>query len=138
MRQYWLKMFGAADDPLDKNWTQQDPEMLSKARFSKCPSGIQRDDLLVCYAPGEQVIFGIAIASRPGANAEHKPRAIDDRWPWALACPIVLAIPNLARAPGWSVLGIQPESVKQHSHISITRARYELAWNAITQATRSD
>ena len=133
---YWLKMVGAADDPLDNRWIEANPELLREVRSPWRPSGIKHDDRLVYYAAGEQCLFAIGRSTQNGEDCQEVPQQGQERWPWLLHAQIGLAIPTLGQAPHWSVLGIKSSSVQQQSYIGISADQYRLAWEAITAKTK--
>jgi hypothetical protein len=133
---YWLKMVGAADDPLENRWVEANPELLREVRSPWRPSGIRHDDKLVYYAAGEQCLFAIARATEDGEEAQEVDQAGQERWPWPLHAQVALAIPTLQQSPHWGVLGISSSSVQQKSYIEITANQYRKAWDAITAKTK--
>jgi hypothetical protein len=135
-RSYWLKMVGAARDPIADRWIEQSPELLRGVRAPYQPSGIRRDDYLVYYAAGEQKLFAIARATESGDSVSIEPAPGETDWPYLLRTQILLAIPQLALAPHWRVLDIPSASVQQKSYIQITADHYRLAHDAIVQRTR--
>jgi hypothetical protein len=135
-RAYWLKMVGAADDPLDNRWIESNPDLLREVRSPWRPSGIERNDILVYYAAGAQCLFAIARSTNDGKDALEAPKAGEERWPWVLSVQVSLAIPTLQQSPGWEVLGISSSSIQQKSYIEIAPDQYRLAWEAIVNRTR--
>ena len=133
---YWLKMVGAADDPLDNRWLEANPELLREVRSPWRPSGIKHNDRVVYYAAGEQCLFAIGRSTENGEDCQEVPKKGQERWPWVLHVQIGLAVPTLKQAPHWGVLGIQSSSVQQKSYIEITANQYRLAWEAITAKTK--
>ena len=81
---YWLKMVGAADDPMDNRWIDAEPELLREVRSPWRPSGIKRNDMLVYYAAGQQCLFAIARSTEDGAECLEVHATGQDRWPWLL------------------------------------------------------
>ena len=135
-RNYWLKMVGAARDPLDNHWIEQSPELLRGVRAPWQPSGIRSDDYLVFYSAGTQKLFAIARSSEDGDNTVIHSAPGQKDWPYLLHIQILLAIPQLSLAPHWSVLGIQPTTVQQKSYIQLTDEQYRLSYEAIVDRTR--
>lgn len=133
---YWLKMVGAADDPLDNRWIEANPELLREVRSPWRPSGIKKNDILVYYAAGEQRLFAIARSTEDGEGCQEVHKAGEERWPWLLHVQVGLAVPTLRQAPHWEVLGIKSTSVQQQSYIEIGTHHYRLAWEAITGKTK--
>ena len=133
---YWLKMVGAARDPLANNWLETQPELLREVRSPWRPSGIKRNDILVYYAAGAQCLFAIARSTEDGDGVVEVPKKGEEDWPYLLHVQVRLAIPTLKQAPKWNVLGIPSASVQQQSYIEISREHYRLAWEAIVERTK--
>ena len=133
---FWLKMIGAADDPLDDRWVESNPDLLRRVRSPWRPAGIKRGDKLVYYAATQQCVFAIARSKGDGEESEEIPEQGEERWPWVLEVQVGLAIPTLRQSPHWGVLGVASSSVRQQSYIEITAAQYRLAWEAITASTK--
>lgn len=136
MQNYWLKMVGAADDPLDNDWLATNPELLREVRTPRRPSGIKRGDVLVYYAAGAQKLFAIVRSTDDGEDAQEVPKAGEERWPWVLRVQARLVIPTVAQGPDWRALGIESSSIQQQSYIEISSEQYGKAWTAITERTR--
>ena len=134
--QYWLKMVGAADDPLDNRWIESNPELLREVRSPWRPVGIKQSDLLVYYAAVDQCLFALARATMDGESCVEVPKQGEERWPWLLPVQVRLAIPTLKQAPKWDVLGIKSSSVQQKSYIEISGNQYATAWEAIVQRSK--
>lgn len=133
---YWLKMVGAARDPLANNWIETNPELLREVRSPWRPSGIKHNDILIYYAAGDQRLFAIARSTEDGDQVTEVPKKGEEDWPYLLHVQVHLAIPTLKQAPKWDVLGIPSSSVQQKSYIEITREHYRLAWEAIVERTK--
>lgn len=134
-RSYWLKMIGAADKELDDHWIDAWPKLLREVRFPKRPSGIRRGDYLVYYSAGSQRLFSIARAKGDGADAFAVGAAGEDRWPYLLEVQTLLAIPQLALAPSWSVLELPSTLVQQKSHVEMSAEKYRIAQAAVIERT---
>jgi hypothetical protein len=135
-RNYWLKMVGAADYPIEDRWIDQRADLLRGVRTPRQPRSIRRDDYLVYYSAGSQKLFAIARVSQDGENVSIQTSPGEGRWPYLIPVQVLLAIPQLALAPHWGVLGLESTSVMQKSYIEITEASYKLAWDAIVDRTR--
>jgi hypothetical protein len=135
--EYWLKMIGAADREVGDRWIEARPRLLKEVRFPKTfkPTGIRRGDLLVYYAAGDQKLFSIVKAKHDGTEAQWAPEKGEERWPWLMEVQTLLAIPQLALAPHWSVLGLDPGTVQQKSHVAIGREKYQVAQRAMAERT---
>jgi hypothetical protein len=133
--EYWLKMIGAADREVGDRWIEARPRLLREVRFPKQPSGISRGDVLVYYAAGDQKLFAIAKAKHDGSECEMGGPKDEARWPYVMEVEMLLAIPRLALAPEFSVMGVSPDSVKQQSHIRIDQENYLLAQQAMAKRT---
>src|SRR3954452_13648027 len=105
-RNYFLKMIGASDWPIENKWIDQRADLLYGVRTPKQPQAIKYGDLLVYYAAGEQKLFAIAKATQDGSNVPMSSDAGERRWPFRIPVQMYLAIPTLALAPHWSVLGM--------------------------------
>jgi hypothetical protein len=134
-REYWLKMIGAADREVADHWIEARPKLLREVRFPEKPSGIRRGDLLVYYAAGAQKLFSIVRAKHDGSESQIVGEKGEGRWPWLLEVQTLLAIPQLALAPDWSVLELPPGTVQQKSHVRIGREKYRVAQKAIAERT---
>ena len=132
---YWLKMIGAADREVGDRWIEARPKLLSEVRFPKRPSGVRRGDYLVYYAAGDQKLFAIARAKGDGADASMSGPKDERRWPFVLEVQLLLAIPQLALAPHWKVLGLPSTTVTQMSHVGITHGQYRIAHAAMVERT---
>jgi hypothetical protein len=135
-RSYWLKMVGAADDPVSDRWIEESPELLRGVRAPWQPSGIARDDYLVYYSAGSQKLFAIARAKGAGDEVQMVPAPGESRWPYLLEVQVLLAIPQLALSPDWGVLGIPSTTVMQKSYVEITADRYRIAHQVIVERTQ--
>jgi hypothetical protein len=134
-RSYWLKMVGAADNPLEDHWIEQRPQLLRGVRAPWRPSGIKRGDYLVYYSAGTQKLFAIARAKGDGADAPIVGGPGEERWPYLLDVQMLLVIPQLALAPDWSVLSLPSTTVMQKSYVEITAEKYEAAHSAMIERT---
>jgi hypothetical protein len=135
-RNHWLKMVGAADYPIEDRWIDQRADLLRGVRTPRQPRSIRRGDYLVYYSAGSQKLFAIARVSQDGENVSIHAAPGEGRWPYLIPVQVLLAIPQLALAPHWSVLGLESTSVMQKSYIEIAEASYKLAWDAIVDRTR--
>lgn len=126
---YWLKSIGSADDELDRDWLGSRPDLLDAVRFArnKRPSGIALDDRLVLYAAGWECFYGVAIVTA----AEPREDLAEERWPWVLDVTIPLVVPRLDLAPHLREMGVANTSVRQQSHIALTREKFEMALAAL-------
>ncbi len=79
---------------------------------------------MVYYASGKQKLFAIARSTGPGSDATVECKAGEERWPYVLPVQVRLLIPDLRLAPDYSILGKNPHSVSQQSHVSLTDAEY--------------
>jgi hypothetical protein len=126
---YWLKSIGSADDELDRDWLESRRDLLDQVRFAtnKRPSGIARGDRLVLYAAGWECFYGIAIV----ISAESRKDLSEKRWPWVLDVTVPLVVPRLDLAPHLREMGVANTSVRQQSHIALTREKFERALTAL-------
>jgi hypothetical protein len=134
-RSYWLKMVGASDDLLEDHWIEQRPELLRAVRAPWCPRAIRRGDYLVYYSTGTQKLFAIARSKGNGEDAPIVGGRGEGRWPYRLETQMLLAIPQLALAPDWSVLGLPSTKVMEKSYVEITPQEYETAHRAMVERT---
>jgi hypothetical protein len=127
---YWLKSIGSADDQLDGNWLDSRRDLLDQIRFAtnKRPSGIARGDRLVLYAAGWERFYGVAIVT----SSESRKDPGEKRWPWVLDVTVPLVVPRLDLAPRLHEMDVASTSVRQQSHIALTRERFEKALAALT------
>jgi hypothetical protein len=132
---YWLKMIGAADREVGDRWIEARPNLLHEVRFPKRPSGIKRGDVLVYYAAGDQKLFSIVRAKHDGSECGFGGPEDEARWPHVMEVQTLLAIPQLALAPHWSVLGLPSSTVSQQSHVQINQKQYRTAQAAIAERT---
>lgn len=133
---YFLKPIGSSDWLLEDDWIASSPELLNEIRSPQTPSSIGRGDLLVLYATGKQQIFGIARSKIDGADAELRATEEESRWPYVIPVQMLLAIPNLALAPDWGVMGIKPQTIMKKPYVEISKTSYAAAWEAITERTK--
>ena len=133
--QYWLKMVGAADREVGDRWIEARPQLLRQVRFPRRPSGVNRGDVLVYYAAGDQKLFSIVRATHDGSECEMGGPKDEARWPFVMEVQTLLAIPQLALAPHWSVLGLPSSLVMQKSHVQIDHDKYLVAQRAIAERT---
>jgi hypothetical protein len=127
---YWLKSIGSAGDELDGNWLRSRRDLLDQVRFAtnKRPSGIARGDRLVLYAAGWERFYGVAIVT--STESREDPR--EKRWPWVLDVTVPLVVPKLELAPRLHEMSVASTSVRQQSHIALTRGQFEQALAALT------
>lgn len=135
-RNYFLKMVGAADWPIEDRWIDQRADLLYGVRTPRQPEAIKSGDLLVYYAAGAQKLFAIARVSQDGSNVPMSAEAGEQRWPFRIPVQMYLAIPTLAIAPHWSVLGLPSATVQQKSYVQLTAGQYEAAFDAIVGRAR--
>ncbi|HVD39082.1 MAG TPA: hypothetical protein VNC15_09645 [Solirubrobacterales bacterium] len=130
-RKYWLKMVGAADKEVADHWIEAHPKLLTEIRFPQRPSGIRRGDYLVYYSAGSQKLFSIVRAKGNGSETAAVGAAGEGRWPYLLEVQTLLAVPQLALSPHWSVLDLPSTTVQQKSHVEISLEKYRLAHAAM-------
>ena len=135
-RSYFLKMVGAADWPLEDRWIDQRSDLLYGVRTPRQPQAIKSGDLLVYYAAGAQKLFAIARATQDGANVPMAAAPGEGRWPFRIPIQMYLAIPTLALAPSWSVLGLPSTKVQQKSYFELSSEHYRIAYEAIVERAR--
>ena len=135
-RSYFLKMVGAADWPLENRWIDQRADLLYGVRTPRQPQAIKSGNLLVYYAAGAQKLFAIARATQDGSNVPLVAGVGESRWPFRIPVQMYLAIPTLALAPSWSVLGLPSGTVQQKSYVQLDAARYRAAYDAIVERAR--
>jgi hypothetical protein len=128
---YWLKSIGSAEETLEKNWLDSRYDLLDEVRFAvnKRPTGIARDDRLVFYAAGWGCFYGVAIVTSVEPRKDLRKR----RWPWVLDVTVPLVVPRLDLAPRLHEMGVASTSVRQQSHIALTREKFERALTALTR-----
>jgi hypothetical protein len=126
---FWLKSIGATDHRLKNNWLDSRYDLLDRVRFAanKRPSGVSLGDRLVLYAAGWERIYGIAIVTSP----EAKEDLAEERWPWVLDVKVPLVVPRLDLAPGLDKIDVATTSVRQQSHIRLTKDQFESAVEAL-------
>jgi hypothetical protein len=126
---YWLKSIGSADDELDRDWLSSRGDLLDQVRFAtnKRPSGIARGDRLVLYAAGWECFYGVAIVT----SEESREDLGEKRWPWVLDVTVPLVVPRLDLAPHLREMDVANTSVRQQSHIALTREKFEKALTAL-------
>lgn len=134
-RNYFLKMVGAADCPLDDHWIESRPELLREVGTTKRPVGIGRDDYLVYYSAVSQKLFAIVRAKGAGSEAPIGGGPGEGRWPYRLQVQALLVIPQLALAPSWTVLDLPKSKVQQKSYVSISATKYATAREAMIERT---
>lgn len=134
--QYFLKMVGAADDPLAERWAEAHPKLLSEVRTPKVPRAIHSGDLLVYYASGHQRLIAIARSTIEGAQALDVAEPGEERWPYVVPVQVLLLIPTITLAPDWEVLGMSSSSIQQQSYVEIKAGTYAKAWEAIVKRTK--
>jgi hypothetical protein len=133
---YWLKTIGAADWPLADRWLEERPDLLTGVRAPAQPIGIHSGNRLVYFSAVSQKIFAIARATQDGDNVPMAPGRGEERWPYLMPVQVLLAVPTLALAPSWDVLGLPVTTMRQHSYVEISDATYALGWEAIVERTR--
>jgi hypothetical protein len=123
MPNYWLKIAGDGDHPIDSEWwIAHDKWRQEQGAISAFPTRprVRPGDFLIFYASGSPARFGegkiyavdfVTSEPRPG---EHP------RWPWIVDCELHVAGPRLEDAPSLQDIGVSPRSVRQHSHIHLT------------------
>jgi hypothetical protein len=126
---YWLKAIGSAKNRLDPDWLSTRSDLLDKIKFGKTkrPSGISRDDRLVLYAARWECFFGVAVVT----SVEPRWDPSEEKWPWVLDVKVPLLVPRLDLAPRLSEMGVANTSVRQQSHIALTREQFEKAVGAL-------
>lgn len=135
-RSYFLKMVGADDWPLEDRWIDQRSDLLYGVGAPRRPRAIKSGDLLVYYAAGAQKLFAIARASQHGVNVPMAAGPGEGRWPFRIPVQVYLAIPTLALAPSWTVLGLPRGKVQQKSYVELSAEHYRLAYDAIVERAR--
>lgn len=131
---YWLKMIGASGHTLDNDWLDTRYDLIDRVRFArnKRPTGVASGDRLVLYAAGWERFYAIAIVT---TETPYRDDA-EPRWPWVHDVTVPLVMPRLEMAPALAELGVAPTSVRQQSHIRLSDAQYERAFEALTQPVR--
>lgn len=87
-------------------------------------------DRLVLYASVWRRVFAICQVLGEPEPRDHP------RWPWTIAIETLLVVPVLDAAPPVEAIGVAARSMSQQSHISIERAHYERAIEAISSIAR--
>lgn len=140
----WLKMVGAARQPLSTDWLngmdveegRNRRDLLERVRFprTKRPSGVEAGDRLVYYAAGAYRYFAIVevLSSEPYRTDE------DPRWPYALDVKPLLLVGHIDDAPPLSDLRLRKGnlSVRHQSHILLTPDQFASAVAGICSVAR--
>jgi hypothetical protein len=125
---HWLLVRGRGDRPLDRH---VDPDAIRAHSSSKRPS-VQRGDLAILYAAVWQALYGIVeVVSDP----EHDPAR--DRWSWTFSIRPLAVVRDLNEAPPVEAAGVFPQSLWRHSHIRLTRERFETARGLVEAAAQA-
>lgn len=126
---FWLKSIGAADHTLDNDWLDERYDLLDRIRFAKNkrPSGVSIGDRLVLYAAGWERFYGIAVVTSPEAEED----LAEERWPWVLDVEVPLVVPRLTMAPRLEEMDVATTSVRQQSHIELTKGQFDKAVSAL-------
>ncbi len=95
--------------------------------FPKRPR-IRRGDRLVVYASGSAARYGEGrfVAVEEVLSDEPEPSG-HERWRWLLRTRIVTAIDDIAAAPALREIGVSAKSLRQHSHVRLSRDQGEAA-----------
>ncbi|MEA2371087.1 MAG: hypothetical protein QOH12_1481 [Solirubrobacteraceae bacterium] len=133
---YFLKMVGAADWPIEDRWIDQRSDLLYGVRTPRQPRAIKSGDLLVHYAAGAQELFATARATQDGSNVPESAEPGEHRWPFRIPVQMYLAVPTLTMAPHWSVLGLPNTTVQQKSYGELNASQYKVAFDAIVERGR--
>jgi hypothetical protein len=134
-RNYFLKVVGSADWPLEDHWVASNPELLTEVGTTRNPESIKRDDYLVYYSAGTQKIFAIVRAKGAGSSTPMGGGPGEERWPYRIQVQALLVIPQLALAPSWKVLELPSGKVQQKPYVSISASKYAVAHSAIVERT---
>jgi hypothetical protein len=123
----WLLVRGRGDRPLDRH---VDPAAIRAHSSSKRPS-VQRGDVAILYAAVWQALYGVVEVT---SDPEHDPAR--DRWAWRFAIRPLTVVRDLHDAPPVEAAGVFPQSLWRHSHIRLTRERYEAARELVEAASQ--
>jgi hypothetical protein len=132
----YLKPLGATGWRIEPEWTVHNADILTGADYPFEPRSIGPGTLLVLYATGHQVIFGISeVTSRPYPANRHP------RWPWRCDHRVRLAVPQLHDAPHLSTLNVAGRrdllrSVRQRPFVELSRDEYGNALDALVRPLR--
>jgi hypothetical protein len=120
-----LLVRGRGDRPLEAH---VDPSAIRAHSSTKRPS-VQRGDLAILYAAVWQALYGVVeIVSDP----EHD--ATRERWAWRFAIRPLAVVADLHDAPPVEAAGVFPQSLWRHSHIRLTRERFDAARELVESA----
>ena len=132
-RRFWLKMVGAASDPLPDGWVEERGDLLREIRFPKQPKDLRSGDHLVYYAAGHRRLFAVVRATQHGNNLAFEPGHGQSRWPYLLRVQCLQQIPAISDAPDWKLLGLPSTAVQQRTYRELTAEQYALACEAIRE-----
>jgi hypothetical protein len=123
-----LLVRGRGDRPLDAH---VDPESIRAHSSSKRPS-VQLGDVAILYAAVWQALFGVVeVVSDP----QHDPAR--DRWAWRFEIRPLTVVRDLHEAPPVEAAGVFPQSIWRHSHIRLTREKFDEARDLIAAASQA-
>jgi hypothetical protein len=93
---------------------------------------VQRGDRGILYAAVWQALYGVVeIVSDP----EHDPSR--ERWSWRFGIRPLAVVADLHDAPPVEAAGVFPQSIWRHSHIRLSRDRFEEARALVESACSS-
>jgi hypothetical protein len=136
---YFIKSAGTAQEPPPANWymwgrnergTFADPTM-----FPRRPR-IEPGDRLVFYAIGSARQFKLGrIFAVTEVTSEPEP-SNHDRWPWQVTTRMLVPGQRLPNCPTLDYIDVEPTSLRQASHISLTSEQGKTAERWIARRAR--
>jgi hypothetical protein len=130
---YWLKLLGGGlrGKLLRDDWTnERDGLLLRAATFARRP-GIRRGDAIAYCAAGHRMVFAAGYATNP-ARLESDD---ETRWPWRVEVSLPWKTEFVHQGVPLDHLNVDGRdlrtSIRQHSHIRLSRPEYEAAVAAL-------
>lgn len=133
---YWLVCSGTGDKPhIHDDWRPRERRWVETYgdvwNFRQRPR-IVPGDRLVTYAVGSARTFGKGrVYSLREATSEPHPGR-HERWIWSVEMRCLAAVPLLSQSPTLDDIGVNPMSVRRHSHIRLTPEQGRRAEELIT------
>src|SRR4051794_23301973 len=89
----WLKSVGAAEDPLKRDWREEDRHLLRYVWFSKHPRSLRAGDVLVYYAARWGVVPALMELVSDDVFDHASDKNYGGRWRWRMQVRPLVTLP---------------------------------------------
>lgn len=125
MTKIWLVKVGSSKEPLADRWIEECPDLLREWPSGPHTRSIKSGDVLIYYAATHQKLIAVARATEDG-RASGEP----------LRVQVKLAIPQIAFAPSYTVLGKAPQAIMGLRAAELTDDEYQRGCRAFIAGLR--